>query len=628
MPGGGNPDYSTLSTWEAASDNDLSGYTGPVVLDCYDSQNHAQNVSVGGASNTSATVYREIRSSASCATPWAGKSGTGANFVFSTGGYSSLIDINENYARLRDFAAKFLFTGDNGPFMTITRQGGTGVKLLNLVCFESDNPNYSARNVGGISLGWNTGATLVHNCIVRDCGGTGFDVQAIAGTDRTALICCTAINNKYGFYAFRYGGYLEAWSCYAGGNASNGFAESNWTAGGWNAADDATADLGGTAGDNYKNSFDLLTSGDLDSDGLATADDLYAAGGAGDNYGRNPYNDYTGSYSDFDDFFKNDASGEAISKVDIRGTARPTPDTADASWNVGASELVNTGYTDPEASGGLVFGGEVVELVLIDYTDPAASGGLVFGGEETSADENHQVDGTASGGLVFGGTASELWQAIPNNAVAVKGGTYRISGALYTLDEGLSYPGLGTIAAIMDCGAAPASAGLYRYDLLSIDAAGTITVTAGTEAATPVMPATPTGEIKLDHVLRYYGQGSIIQADIGKLWKAPTLTTLTVSVTDDELAWGESSTAIAITCRDQYGALYSGGSVINAAITTGNGTIAPASRSGAASSFSFTYTRDGNDPGDVSPVLTFSSPTGAFCTAFIKLLDVSGNLML
>lgn len=278
--------------------------------------------------------------------------------------------------------------------------------------------------------------------------------------------------------------------------------------------------------------------------------------------------------------------------------------------------------------GSVVPGVEYSFIPSPNHEDGVSSGGIVFGGGEVSDDEVHQVDGACVGGIVFGGTSSELWQAIPNTTVAVKGGTYRISGDLCTLAETSSYPGLGTIAAIVDCGAAPATAGLYRYDLLSINATGTITVTAGTEAATPVMPATPSSQVKLDHVLRYYGQTTIIQADIGKTWLAPALTRLTVTVTDDDLAWAESSTAITVYCYDQYGVLYTGAKVVNASITTGNGTIAPASRSGSASSFSFTYTRGGADPGDVSPLLTFSSPTGAFTTAYIKLRDAGGALMV
>lgn len=283
-------------------------------------------------------------------------------------------------------------------------------------------------------------------------------------------------------------------------------------------------------------------------------------------------------------------------------------------------------YDDGVSSGGIVFGGEVVEVGTSSYTDGAASGGIVFGGEETSAEESHQNDGVASGGIVFGGSGTEQWQNAQSNYVAVKGGTYRISGTLYTLAESLTIAGLGSVAAVVDCGSPPAGAGDFRYDLLSIDIAGAITVTAGAEDSTPVMPSTPSGEIKLDHVLRYYGQTSIIQADIGKLWSAPVLTTLTAAVDDEELAWAETDTDIDITCRDQYGQLYTGSKVINTSITTGNGTVTPASKSGSASTFTFNYERD-REVTDVSPVITFSSPMGAFCTAFIRLLDAAGDLM-
>lgn len=284
-------------------------------------------------------------------------------------------------------------------------------------------------------------------------------------------------------------------------------------------------------------------------------------------------------------------------------------------------------YDDGTSDGGFVFGGEVVEVGTSSYADGTPVGGIVLGGPATATEEPwevHQVDGACVGGIVFGGEVEERWYN--PWAVAVKGGTYRIGGEIYTLDENLYYEGLGTIAAIVGCGTPPAVAGRFRYDLLSIDDEGTITVTAGTEATTPIMPSTPSGEIKLDHVLRYYGQTSIIQADIGKLWTAPVLTTLTATVDDDELAWAEASTAITVTCRDQYGQLYTGGKVINAAITTGNGTLAPASRSGSASSFTFNYERDG-EATDESPLLTFSSPTGAFVTAFVRLLDSDGELM-
>lgn len=285
---------------------------------------------------------------------------------------------------------------------------------------------------------------------------------------------------------------------------------------------------------------------------------------------------------------------------------------------------------DGTPAGGIVFGGEVVEVATLNGTDGISSGGVVLGGPssaETEPHEVHQVDGASVGGIVFGGAVAEQWQAEPNNFVAVKGGTYRISGTIYTLAETLSYPGLGSIAAIVNCEAPPSVAGDFRYDLLSIDTAGIITVTAGVESSSPVMPATPDNEVRLNHVLRYYGQVSIVQADIGKLWTAPAFTTIEIALSDDELAWAELTCTLTATCRDQYGQLYTGSKSINAAFISGNGTISPLVRSGTASSFTFTYTRD-QEATDVSPLIELRSPAGPFATVFIKLLNSDGDLMV
>jgi hypothetical protein len=280
------------------------------------------------------------------------------------------------------------------------------------------------------------------------------------------------------------------------------------------------------------------------------------------------------------------------------------------------------------SSGGLVYGGPVTETTSgppPTFTDGVASGGLVYGGPGIEPVEIHQTDGAASGGVTHGGDVTERW-SMPW-AVAVKGGTYRIAGRTYTLPETLYLEGLGSIAAIVQCGLPPASVGMFRYDLLSINSGGTITVTNGTEAYPPVMPSTPTNEVKVNHVLRYYGQTSIVQADIGQIMSAPTLTSITIDVADDELAWGEMSTSVTAYVYDQYGVLYTGGAVLSASIDSGNGSISPTTQSGGSSSFTFTYTREGTT-GDISPYITIRTPEGQFNTTFITLLNASGHVMI
>lgn len=337
LPGGDNPDYSSLSTWEAASDNDLSGYSGPVILDCYDSKTHAEDygLHLGGASNTSSTIYRAVRSSANCATPWAGKKATGANFECI---YSSF-SIMENYGRVIDIYVSRTYANYTAVAAFEATGGHTGTLFLNCVA-TCTNTQTGYKGIGfWLSYLSAVQSHMAYNCIALDCSHDGFNCYDWNSGDKAAFINCTSINNgEYGFNCANGFGSTYAWNCYAANNTGGDFNESNWDSpSGWNASKDNTADLGGTAGDNYKNGLDLLTSGDIDSDGLATADDLYENGAAGARYGRNPYDDLTGTI-DFNDFLKNDAAGEAISRLDIRGTARPSGTTADAAWNVGASQ--------------------------------------------------------------------------------------------------------------------------------------------------------------------------------------------------------------------------------------------------------------------------------------------------
>jgi hypothetical protein len=529
----------------------------------------------------------------------------------------------ENYFRLNQLYLDA--TTDYSAFSYGILVSAESFKILNCVVKATNSGSSTC-----VGLNMADGAeVLIYNTIVLDCKSSGIGCYAF-GTDKTNyIVCCTICGNGgYGVSGANSSGKVVVWSCYAANNTSGDFRETNMDApSGWNASKDATADLGGTAGDNYHNEVDLLTGGELDADYLATVETLYEAGAAGARFGRNPYNDLS-SVIDFDNFLKNDAAGEAISKKDIIGYDRPTPDTADVSWNVGASQLgsVLPSLDDGTPTGGLVMGGEVVEVYSSTYTDAAATGGLVMGGEEVSTAGPSLNEGISSGGLVMGGEVAEQQEASPNNCVAVKGGTYRIGGVIYTLSATLTFTGLGLIAALVNIGDAPAVAGQYRYDVLSVDTAGTITVTAGTEAVPPVMPTHPADEVKLNHVLRYYGQTSIIQSDIGRVYRAPILTTITLTVTDDALSWGENSTAIAVKLYDQYGALFTGSATINASVSSGNGAITPASISGTASTRTFTYTRGGTT-GDVSPMLNFTSPTGAFNTTFIALLDVAGDLM-
>lgn len=369
LPGGGSPDYSSLSTWESASDNDLAGYSGPVVLDCYDSQDHADRITISGGANVSPTVYREIRSSSNCAVPWAGRKGTGANFIYVGETYNlGLFYLgSESYARVRDIYGAV--SANNSSERSVFFCTAAACKFINCVA--------TGVNAGsGVSHGFNSQGnvgTIFYNCVALNCKSHGFYLYNSGHGDSAAVVNCVAIGNgDTGFYG--YSAYADSrsycWSCYAANNTTADFRETTqWRSpSGWNASKDNTADLGGAAGDNYKNGLDLITAGKMDSDGLALADDLYANGDAGDRYGRNPYNDLS-SVIDFDDFLKNDAAGEAISRLDIRGTARPNGTSADSSWNVGASQAITSStitLTVADLTSGASLDGITVSPLLLE----------------------------------------------------------------------------------------------------------------------------------------------------------------------------------------------------------------------------------------------------------------------
>lgn len=324
---GGGKDYTSLATWEADSDNDLTGYTGRVVLDCYDSQAHSGNIAanLAGATNTSATIYRCIRSSPSCTTPWAGKPGTGANFVTSNTG--NPFTLGESYARFENFAIKHSFvTATDRATVSIS---GTYSKCIGVYVYDSVNTD-ATYLVSAFSC-YVTGG-LFYKCIADSNENIGFNINAAIG-ETIAAICCTAIGNGgVGISSPTATGVAIVFSSYAGNNTGGDFSASNWDApSNYNVSGDASAP--GANSTLNKDYWDGGADDAMDADHLLTA----TVGG-----GRNPYDDVTAT-SDFGDFLRNDTAGDALFKYDIAGNLRPTDDVADTTWDVGASQYVATG---------------------------------------------------------------------------------------------------------------------------------------------------------------------------------------------------------------------------------------------------------------------------------------------
>ncbi len=326
LPGGGNPDYSSLATWEAATDNSLSTIE---YLDCYDSQVHDDGVAVLGATGLSATVYRCIRSSVSCATPYVGTKTSGARFVNSTAGvfdsYYSMA-LNEGHARLVNLSVKFTLNSSAGVAAIGLQVDGN--KAIN--CIAYDCLNSGSGGCAGFEY-WED--TLCYNCIADNNESSGF-ITYDAGIP--AAICCTAVNN--GTYGFNYTsdstGTTTLVNCYSNNNGTADY-DSGWDAGGYCMAGDTTAD--NVDGSAYVNSTDLESTGTklLDSDLLATGytRSIWTLAG------RNPYNDITGT-ADYD-FLYDGVSADDLFYNDIAGNPRPLPEVADSRWTPGASQAMD-----------------------------------------------------------------------------------------------------------------------------------------------------------------------------------------------------------------------------------------------------------------------------------------------
>lgn len=231
----------------------------------------------------------------------------------------------------------------------------------------------------------------------------------------------------------------------------------------------------------------------------------------------------------------------------------------------------------------------------------------------------------------------------PGMLVIVGIGTYRINGTIYTL-EAISMDEatlldmnlevlIGTVADVVQVDTE--SIGYARYDNIVIGADGIVDVIKGThvvETSVPEIPSVPAAHVSLGYVLILGGVTDIYPQYINASFSAIKPTTLTVDITDDILDWAETSTTITIKVFDQYNrpvTTTGNGWTIRTEFEIGNGTIPSTGYTGSGSNdVVFTYTRDGEDPGDVSPVIKFYYNDTVFVFGAITLLDINGDVMI
>lgn len=231
-------------------------------------------------------------------------------------------------------------------------------------------------------------------------------------------------------------------------------------------------------------------------------------------------------------------------------------------------------------------------------------------------------------------------------------GVFRIDGVIYaaetmTLSES-NIADLSCGAPIEEIHAAAtigaAHATLYRIDSIVIGADGVVDVVAGTEAATPVAPDTPTSHVLCATVLIPPGATALYGWQINKAFTPAIPVLLTVSVADGDLAYAQHSTTITVSVDDQYGNDYKLASVsMLAEIESGTGFIdggtsstqtTPSGSNSVTFTYSrdletYTYTEDPEDPAESSPVIAISliQNPNIISKTYIILRDSTGALL-
>jgi len=175
---------------------------------------------------------------------------------------------------------------------------------------------------------------------------------------------------------------------------------------------------------------------------------------------------------------------------------------------------------------------------------------------------------------------------------------------------------------------APTS-GQFRYDKIVVGPDLTIDYVKGTAAASPSMPATPSGHLLCAWVLIPPDKTTILASYINNTFVARHASSLTMAIADGDLAWDELSTTVTITIKDQYNDAFSTSGTMSLVFVIGNGTISDSgAKAFSGSSVTFTYTRNQEDPGDISPTLRASlNGIGLIATGSIILRDASDGIM-
>jgi len=321
-------DYSSLATWESATDIDLVSAAQSEVLECYDDAASFNDLINMSGATTNSSYFRIIRpAGVKGEASWQGHDGTPNNGVYfhnQSNGNEGFI-LNEDYATIQDLIHTTTWSGSgNGPAI-LGGENSRCVGIIEIDCHSSDSDLRGFEMYAG---------SFCVNCIAIN----GDDEQFLADADAMHFLNCTAIGKSSAQDGFDEFSTDPTWiNCLSTGHTNKdfdggaGLLEQN------NASGDGTAS--GT-GSRINQTFAFVNAAGNDYN-LASTD----AGAR--NYGQNlsAYGPYP-----FDD--------------DINWRTRP----GESVWDIGASEYVPDSGPDLTDINGIL-AANINDINTVDFAD-------------------------------------------------------------------------------------------------------------------------------------------------------------------------------------------------------------------------------------------------------------------
>ena len=181
--GNGTRDFTSLSTWEAATDIDLVGGAQSEVLECFDDAADFDDDIIADGATTNSSFFRIIRPA-----PGEGHDGTPNNGVFFRSTTSSnVFRFEESFFSLQDVIISHVFSSSS------TRDSvqltGADCSAIGVICF--DNVNSGSGGARGFDL--LDPDVICVDCIAINCGSRNYRIDP-GGGNTAYMYNCVSID--------------------------------------------------------------------------------------------------------------------------------------------------------------------------------------------------------------------------------------------------------------------------------------------------------------------------------------------------------------------------------------------------------------------------------------------------